>query len=193
MPMGDPGVDLIRRIRGGDEAALEDLIAGNSPVLRAHLARYVAPADADDLLQELWLRVWQRAGQWDGRGRPLAWLIVIATNLALNHLRSRRETVPLEAFPDEDVPDVATLGGDAIVPGPEEQVAWRQQLSRVQEAMAQLPADKQEALRLVRVQGLKLDEAAHLLQIPLGTLKSRLHHAHRLLMEHLEEDEHELD
>ena len=166
--MGDPGVDLIRRIRGGDEAALEDLIAGNSPVLRTHLARYVAPADADDLLQELWLRVWERAGQWDGRGRPLAWLLAIATNLALNHLRSRRETVPLEALPDEEVPDVATLGGDAIVPGPEEQVTWRQQLGRVQEAMAQLPADKQEALRLVRVQGLKLDEAARLLQIPPG-------------------------
>jgi RNA polymerase sigma-70 factor (ECF subfamily) len=187
--MGDPGVDLIRRIRGGDEAALEDLIAGNSPVLRTHLARYVAPADADDLLQELWLRVWERAGQWDGRGRPLAWLLAIATNLALNHLRSRRETVPLEALPDEEVPDVATLGCDAIVPGPEEQAIWREQLGRVQEAMAQLPAEKQEALRLVRVQGLKLDEAARLLGIPLGTLKSRLHHAHRLLMEHFEEEE----
>ena len=187
--MGDPGVDLIRRIRGGDEAALEDLIAGNSPVLRAHLARYVAPADGDDLLQELWLRVWERAGQWDGRGRPLAWLLAIATNLALNHLRNRRETVPLEAFADEDVPDVATLGGDAIVPGPEEQAIWREQLGRVQEAMAQLPPDKQEALRLVRVQGFKLDEAARLLEIPLGTLKSRLHHAHRLLMEHFEEEE----
>jgi RNA polymerase sigma-70 factor (ECF subfamily) len=191
--MIDPGVDLIRRIRGGDEAALADLIAQNSQVLRVHLARYVAPADADDLLQELWLRVWERAGQWDGRGRPLAWLLAIATNLALNHLRGRRNVVPLEALPDEDVPDVATLGCDAIVPGPEEHALWRERLGRVQEAMAQLPPDKQEALRLVRVQGYPLKEAARLLEIPLGTLKSRLHHAHRLLMEHLEEDEHEHD
>jgi RNA polymerase sigma-70 factor (ECF subfamily) len=191
--MADPGVDLIRRIRRGDEAALADLIAKNSPVLRLHLARYVAPADADDLLQELWLRVWERAGQWDGRGRPLAWLLAIATNLALNHLRSPRNVVPLDALPDEGVPDVATLGCDAIVPGPEEQALWRERLGQVQEAMAQLPPDKQEALRLVRIQGYKLGEAAHLLGIPLGTLKSRLHHAHRLLMEHLEEDEHEHD
>ncbi len=188
--MVDLGVELIERICRGDETALADLIAQNSPVLRAHLARYVAPADADDLLQELWLRVWERAGQWDGRGRPLAWLLAIATNLALNHLRTRRETVPLEAFADEEVPDVATLGGDAIVPGPEEQAIWREQLGRVQEAMAQLPPDKQEALRLVRIQGYKLEEAARLLQIPLGTLKSRLHYAHRLLMEHFEEEEH---
>ncbi len=119
--MVDPGVDLIRRICGGDEAALADLIAENSPVLRLHLARYVASADADDLLQELWLRVWERAGQWDGRGRPLAWLLAIATNLALNHLRGRRNVALLEALPDDEVPDVATLGCDAIVPGPEEQ------------------------------------------------------------------------
>jgi RNA polymerase sigma-70 factor (ECF subfamily) len=191
--MVDSGVDLIRRICSGDEAALADLIAENSPVLRLHLARYVAPADTDDLLQELWLRVWERAGQWDGRGRPLAWLLAIATNLALNHLRGRRNVVLLEAFPDEEVPDVATLGCDAIVPGPEEQALWRERLGQVQEAMAQLPPDKQEALHLVRIQGYKLEEAAHLLKIPLGTLKSRLHHAHRLLMEHLEEDEHEHD
>ena len=181
-------VELMGRVQDGDPHALGELITLYQQALRAHLERYVPAADADDLLQDLWLRVWQRAGQWDGRGRPLAWLLAIGTNLALNHLRSRRDVVPLEAFPDEEVPDVATLGGDAIVPGPEEQVAWRQQLGRVQEAMAQLPADKQEALRLVRVQGLKLDEAARLLQIPLGTLKSRLHHAHRLLMEHFEEE-----
>jgi RNA polymerase sigma factor (sigma-70 family) len=191
--MADPGVDLIRRIHGGDEAALADLIAENSPVLRLHLARYVAPADADDLLQELWLRVWERAGQWEGRGRPLAWLLAIATNLALNHLRGRHNVVPLEALSEDEVPDVATLGCDAIVPGPEEQALWREQLGRVWAAMAQLPAEKREALQLVRIQGYKLEEAARLLGTPLGTLKSRLHHAHRLLMEHLEEDEHEHD
>ena len=190
--MADPGVDLIRRIHGGDETALADLIAENSPVLRLHLARYVAPADTDDLLQELWLRVWERAGQWDGRGRPLAWLLAIATNLALNHLRGRTNMVPLETLPDEDVPDVAMLGCDAVVPGPEEQALWREQLGRVWAAMAQLPPEKRQALRLVRIQGYKLEEAARLLEIPLGTLKSRLHHAHRLLMEHLEE-EHERD
>lgn len=188
--MGE-AAELLRRVQAREAAALEELIGSCEGVLRRHLERYVTAADADDLLQDLWLRVWQRAGQWDGRGRPLAWLLVIATNLALNHLRRRRETVPLEALPDEEVPDVATLGCDAVVPGPEERVAWRQQLGRVQEAMAQLPADKQQALRLVRVQGLKLEEAARLLRIPLGTLKSRLHHAHRLLMEHFEEEEHD--
>jgi len=191
--MAQDAAELMARIRRSDARALDSLIALCETTLRAHLERYVPRTDAEDLLQEVWLRVWQRAGQWDGRGAPLAWLLAIATNLALNHLRSRREVAPLEAFPDEEVPDVATLGCDAIVPGPEEQAIWRQELGRVQAAMAQLPPDKQEALRLVRVQGYKLEEAARLLQIPVGTLKSRLHHAHRLLMEQLEEEEHERD
>ena len=187
--MGDPGVELLRRIQHGDARALDGLIIHHQATLRAHLERYVSPADADDLLQEVWLRVWQRAQQWDERGRPLAWLLAIGTNLALNHLRGRRRTLPLEALSDQEVPDVATLGGEAIVPGPEEHAFWRERLGRVQRAMAQLPPEKQEALRLVRVQGYKLEEAARLLEIPIGTLKSRLHHAHRLLMEYLEEED----
>jgi RNA polymerase sigma-70 factor (ECF subfamily) len=184
---------LMQRLQQGDAGALDGLIGHYQSVLRRHLERYVSPADADDLMQELWLRVWQCAGQWDGRGRPLAWLVVIATNLALNHLRSRREVVSWEALSGEETPDVATLACDASVPGPDEHVIWRQELGRVQAAMAQLPRDKQEALRLIRVQGYKLEDAARLLQIPVGTLKSRLHHAQRLLMEHLEEDEDERD
>ena len=180
--------ELMQRLQHGDHQALAPLVEECEAVLRRHLERYIPPADADDLLQELWLRVWQRAGQWDGRGRPLAWMLAIATNLALNHLRRGRDLVPLEAAPDEEIPDVATLGLDATVPGPEEQAIWRARLGRVWEAVSQLPAEKQEALRLVRVQGYKLEEAARLLQIPVGTLKSRLHHAHRLLMETLEED-----
>jgi len=187
--MGEAAVGLMQRLQQGDAGALDGLIRRYESVLRRHVERYVAPADADDLLQELWLRVWQRAKQWDGRGRPLAWLLVIATHLALNHRRRRKEVVPLDAFSGDEPPDVATLSCDALVPGPEEQTIWRHQLARVQAALGLLPPDKQAALRLVRVQGHSLEEAAGLLGIPLGTLKSRLHHAHRLLMERLEEDE----
>jgi len=179
---------LLQRLQQGDSRALDGLIAEYEGVLRRHVERYVAPAEAEDVLQELWLRVWQRAGQWEGRGRPLAWLMAIATNLSLNHLRSRRETVPLEAFPDEEVPLGAKHRGDAIVPGPEEQAMRREQLDHASQLLSLLPADKQEAVRLVRVEGYTLAEAAAQLNIPVGTLKSRLHHAQRMLMEHLEEE-----
>jgi RNA polymerase sigma-70 factor (ECF subfamily) len=76
-----------------------------------------------------------------------------------------------------------------VVPGPEEQALWRDELDRVRTAMAELPSDKQAALLLVRVEGYSIKEAAGMLGVPIGTLKSRLHHAHRQLVERFEEDE----
>lgn len=185
--MADPGVELIRRIRHGDQAALADLMARHSGLLRVHLERYVGPADAEDLLQEVWLRVWDRAHQWHGRGRPLAWLLVIATNLALNHLRARRPTVSLDALAQDEPQETPASMSEAVLPGPEEQVLWREELGRAQAALAELPLDKQAALRLVRIEGYSIREAAHMLGVPIGTLKSRLHHARRLLVERLED------
>lgn len=186
--MADPGVELIRRIQHGDEAALADLMAEHAGLLRNHLRRYVGPADAEDVLQEVWLRVWERAAQWDGRGRPLAWLLTIATNLALNHLRGRRKTVALDELSGEDPWEPPASMSEAILPGPEEQTVWREELGRTLAAMADLPADKEAALRLVRIEGYTIREAAALLGVPVGTLKSRLHHAHRSLVQRLEEE-----
>ncbi len=187
--MPEPGVELIRRVQAGDAEALHCLLAAHESALRVHLQRYVAPADAEDLLQELRLRVWQRAAQWDGRGRPLAWMLAIATNLALNHLRGRRDVVSLAALGGEDEMGTPASASDAVAPGPEEQALWRDELDRVRTAMAELPSDKQAALLLVRVEGYSIKEAAAMLGVPIGTLKSRLHHAHRQLMERFEEDE----
>ncbi|HUT73806.1 MAG TPA: sigma-70 family RNA polymerase sigma factor [Armatimonadota bacterium] len=186
--MDDAAVELMRRIRAGDAGALDDLIARHGRILRSHIERYVPSADAQDLLQELWLRVWQRAHQWDGRGRLLAWLLTIATNLALNHLRARHPVVSLAAFGDDEFSETLATAPEALVPGPEDQAVWGDELDRARSALAQLPADKQAAVRLVRIEGRSLREAAAALGVPVGTIKSRLHHAHKLLMEQLEED-----
>ena len=150
--MLEPGVELIRRVQAGDAEALQCLFAAHESVLRTHFRRYVAPADAEDLLQELRLRVWERAAQWNGRGRPLAWMLAIATNLALNHLRGRRDVVSLGALSGEDEMGTRASASDALVPGPEEQALWREELDRVRTAMAELPSDKQAAIILVRVE-----------------------------------------
>jgi RNA polymerase sigma-70 factor, ECF subfamily len=187
-PMADPSVELIQRVRDGDATAFDDLITRHGRALRRHLERYVAPADADDLLQELWLRVWQRAEQWDGRGRLLGWMLTIATNLALNHLRSRRPTVPFAEEQTDDAGERPAHCSEAMVHGPEEQVLWREEIQRIRSAMDLLPSEKQDVLRLIRMEGRSLREAAEMLGVPVGTIKSRLHHAHRQLMETLEEE-----
>src|SRR5262245_13769522 len=100
--------DLMQRLRDGDEEAFDCLFARYREVIYRHLAATVRdPAAAEDLLQEVFLRLWTRAELWDGRGALKAWLFRIATNLALNHLRTvqRRREQPLEV--------VREAGGDA--------------------------------------------------------------------------------
>lgn len=178
--------DLIRRICERDEHAFETLFARYREIVRRHLARTVRDEEAaDDLLQEVFLRVWTCAEQWDGRGAFKAWLLRIATNLALNHLRSvrRRREQPLEITTRNDtddeenespVPgwmiDASALGPDAAL----EQVERYELLWRLVDG---LPEEKHEVLRMVYEAEMDIRDVASALGIPDGTVKSRLHYA----------------
>jgi RNA polymerase sigma-70 factor (ECF subfamily) len=97
--MQPPDEKLIRQIRAHDTAAFEIFYLYYRPAIRRHVLSMVRDAAAgEDLAQEVFLRVWTRAEQWDGHGATKAWLYCIATNLALNHLRTlrRRPQQPLE-------------------------------------------------------------------------------------------------
>jgi RNA polymerase sigma-70 factor (ECF subfamily) len=144
-------------------------------------------AAADDLVQEVFLRVWTRSEQWSGQGAFKAWLFRIGTNLALNHLRwlRRRRERPLEVSAEEEGKcaeraDASWLV-DASVPGPEahlEQEARRQQLERLVDA---LPREKREVFQMAHEAQMEIREIADALGIPEGTVKSRLHYARKRL------------
>jgi RNA polymerase sigma factor (sigma-70 family) len=91
--------NLVERIREHDAHAFEILFDRYTEMIRRHLIRIVrTEAVTQDLVQEVFLRVWTHAEQWDGRGSFKAWLYRIATNLALNYLRTvnRRREQSLE-------------------------------------------------------------------------------------------------
>lgn len=180
-----PDQTLIEYVQAGQAWAFELLFERHEAALRRHIAHIVGdePA-AEDVLQETFLRVWTRAGQWNGQGAFKAWLFRIATNLALNHLRTcrRRPEQPLELpenfmMEEDEAPDspgwlvdTASLGPDAVL----EQV---EQDARLQHILQELPEEKRELLRLVHQMELSLRDAADELGIPEGTAKSRLHYA----------------
>ena len=181
---------LVARVAAGDAEAFESLLERYGEAVRRHLGRMVRTGGAaDDLAQEAFLRVWTRAGQWDGRGSFRGWLFRIATNLALNHLRSvrRRRQRPLEPPPPEplsdedDEPlapawmiDASALGPDAIVELAEERELCRRLIDR-------LPEGKREVFRMAHEAEMPVREIAEALDIPEGTVKSRLHHARKRL------------
>ena len=179
--------DLVNQILELNTEAFETLLSRYESPIRRHVARIVRDdAAAQDLVQETFLRVWMRAAQWDGRGTFKAWLYRIATNLALNHLRTlrrRRETpLEIEDEADEDegdlVPawmvDVSSLGPDAALEQSE-------QHEQVQHLVSRLSEEKRTVFRLVHELEMTVRDAAEQLGIPEGTAKSRLYYARKQL------------
>jgi RNA polymerase sigma-70 factor (ECF subfamily) len=188
--MGIPDCELMRRVQQGDAHAFEELARRHDRTLGLHLRRYVGPDDASDLRQEVLLRVWERSHQWEGRGSPLAWMLRIATNLALNHLRAHRDTVSLEAPADvEGELTEATRAAEASQTVTRDEFDHWEAASRLTELLDEMPEDKRAVLSMARLESLKLQQIADRLEVPLGTVKSRLHSATQWLAERWEEEQ----
>ena len=180
--------ELIERIKKREAAVFEEFFARHRERLLRHLVRIVRDrAAAQDLLQEAFLRVWTRAQQWDGRGDPERWLFRIATNLALNYIRSvrRRRQRPLEVPPvttneDEEGPVPAWMI-DAAALGPEALAEQTDTFDKLHRLILDLPEDKREILKLVYEAGMDIPSAADALGVPEGTVKSRLHYLRKRL------------
>ncbi len=178
-----PDSDLIRQVQAQQAGAFDLLFERHASAIRRHLLHIVRDDHtAEDLLQEVFLRVWTHAEQWNGQGAFKGWLFRIATNTALNHLRSqrRRPQQPLEAPEEldgeEELDTPAWLVDNASL-GPDEALEVSEQSSRLQQIIRELPEDKREIFRLVHQVEMSLREAADELGIPEGTAKSRLHYA----------------
>jgi RNA polymerase sigma-70 factor, ECF subfamily len=176
--------DLMAQIQARNTSAFETLMARYQEMLRRHLLRTVRDKDiADDLLQEVFLRVWTRAEQWHGRGAFKGWLFRIATNLALNHIRSvqRHRQQPLEVPAsgpgEEDESSMPNWMVDASSLGPDEVLEHAERYELLQRLVGGLPTEKREVFRLVYEAEMDIREVAQTLGIPEGTVKSRLHYA----------------
>jgi RNA polymerase sigma-70 factor, ECF subfamily len=182
--------ELVKGVLARDAQAFGLLVERHGPAVRGHLLRILRDeAAADDLLQEVLLRLWERARQWNGQAPLRNWLLRTATNLAVNHLRSarRRRQRPLEPPAPADAEEAAdTVPGwmvDASALGPDEVVQEAEQRQILGRLVESLSEEKREVLRMVHEEQMDQVRAAEALGIPLGTVKSRLHHAVRELAE----------
>lgn len=135
---------------------------------------------ADDLVQKGCLRALTQAHQWQAGTRLDSWMYRILQNLWIDDHRQRRQTV--ESLDDErhaDVADPADFENDTLT---------RLTLEQVLRAMQKLSADARQLLALVSIEGLSYREAADVLQIPIGTVMSRLARARMQLRRQLGEE-----
>lgn len=168
----DPDLPLLRRVAAGDQPACAALVD-------RHLARLVAlawrmlgsRAEAEDVAQEVFLRLWRQAGAWQpGGARFSTWLYRVAVNLCLDRLRRRRE-VELDAAGDPP-------SGD---PHPGETLQRAAVAARVAAALAQLPERQRTAIVLCHYQELGNAEAAEVMGIGVEAVESLLSRGRRKL------------
>lgn len=176
--------DLLALICERDSEAFEVLSDRYRTLVYRHVVNIVHNDDAaEDVVQEVFLRIWLRAAQWNEQGSFKAWLFRIATNLALNHLRTvrRRKQQPLELPPevneegiDNSMPDWMI---DTSAAEPDLLLVQRERSQLLQQLIEGLPPEKREVFRLVHDAEMEIRQVAEFLAIPTGTVKSRLHYA----------------
>jgi RNA polymerase sigma-70 factor (ECF subfamily) len=176
--------DLLAQLRNGERASFAPLVKRYERELYGYLRRYLGDDDlAEDVFQNTFVQVFLKIKQYEPGRAARPWLYAIAINQAIDALRRRSRRAadrPAETVsaPDEDgqarpLLDLLTAPGEA----PPEQAERTEERERVRAAVGRLPELLRQAVLLVYFQGLKYLDAAEILDIPVGTVKSRLHAA----------------
>ncbi|MFT5523478.1 MAG: RNA polymerase sigma-70 factor (ECF subfamily) [Pirellulaceae bacterium] len=181
LPLTDEDL-LIRYRTSGDRGVFAQLVKRYERELYNYLRRYLGDAEqAEDVFQSTFLQVHLKCDQFEVGRKFRPWLYTIATNQAIDAQRRNRRhrLVSLDRAGREDSDDIGGLIDLLVsdVPNPEEGARQSEDREWVETAMGELSDQMRTVVSLVYYQGLKYREAADIMSIPVGTVKSRLHSA----------------
>lgn len=177
---------LVAAARGGDRDALDRLLAGQRPRAMAAALRVLHnPDDAEDAVQEAFLKIWRSLASFEGRSSFSTWVHRIVTNASLDIMRksaARSETVERPAQKEDAVVTTLEPSYEAT---PESTLADREVERLVRLAVAALPQAHRQAIELREFEDCSYQEMAETIHCPIGTVMSRLHHARARLADNL--------
>ena len=165
---------LVERAQRGEEAAFTMWVEHTYPIaFRCVLPMVGGRAEAEDVLQDVFARVWQKLATLQKPASSLPWLLTMCRRAAIDRLRARpkRET--------SDDAAVALLTAREV---PADELLQRQETrAAIADALCKIDDDQRAVIQLRDVEGLTAPEVAALLQVPLGTVESRTHRARQAL------------
>jgi RNA polymerase sigma-70 factor (ECF subfamily) len=177
---------LLARAQGGDHDAFAALVADARPRALAVAVKVLRnPDDAEDAVQDAFLKVWRYLGRFEGRSSFSTWIHRIVMNASLDLLR--RQSCRPEAYAEAEEAGEHRPLEPVHDETPEHTLAEAQTGALVRSALATLSPSHQQAITLREFEDRSYEEIAAVSRIPIGTVMSRLHHARRKLAEELQE------
>ena len=175
-------IEKIEAAAAGDMQAFAELVDEHRPrVLRTAYGIVGSIEEAEDIAQEVFVKAWKSLPSYNRVGAFSSWLYRITVNAAIDRFRRRRNETPLDDLPGQGATYVATEH-------PEEDVIRQETRRALAAAIQALPPGARSALVLREYEQLAYSEIADILQIPIGTVMSRLNYARKLLRKELQED-----
>jgi len=184
-----PDEVLVQKTKNGDLDAFDELVRRYEGKIYGLAYRFMGNhADAGDLAQDTFIRIYQALSGFRGDAAFSTWLYRIAANICRDELRKRqrRHSVSMEEMIDASPANVPTADGSY---SPEETVQRREVQRQVQLCLNELTDDHRLVLIMREIQGLSYEEIASALQCSIGTVKSRISRARNALKEKLSEQE----
>jgi len=178
----------VARFLGGDHTAFDLIVRHYSGMIFALASRLVGPWEAEEVVQETFLRAWRGLESFRGESSLKTWLYTIA----LNRAKARQGTLARmhkvfatprassdddRPWPGEEAPDPAA--------SPEDQAVALEQRVRLRKAIRNLPEEFRHAVVLRDLEGLSYDDIARVLSVPIGTVRSRIARGRAALLEEL--------
>jgi RNA polymerase sigma-70 factor, ECF subfamily len=164
---------LLDRVTRRDQSALAELYDRHCRLLFTLALRILRDrGEAEDVLQEVFLRVWDRAESYNpALGSPAAWLVRIARNRAIDRFRAKAARADVNAPQLEASP---AIPDGQLEASPEQHVAALETREQVQKALAALPAEQRLLIETAFFEGYTQSELAERFDLPLGTVKTRI-------------------
>jgi len=180
--------ELVQAIVERRTDAVAELYDRYSGMLKALSQRILHdPSDAEEILQETFLQVWNQAGRYDPKRSSVStWLVLISRSRSIDRLRSRQVKLRTATAAGRENPDIHTS------PKGVRNVLGQERRKRLQEEMAKLPGEQSKVLELAFYSGMTQSEIAEHTGIPLGTVKTRTLLAMKKLRQALSEEIKEL-
>lgn len=177
----DPDRELVERARAGERAAFDLLVARyQRRLLRLVLRLLRDPAEAEDVVQETFLKAYRALPRFRGEAAFFTWLYRIALNGARNAVQRRRQRNGPQGIAPSQAPAPPPEIGT-----PESMLLSKQVMQAIDAALEALPLELRTAIVLREIEGLSYEEIAQIMECPLGTVRSRIFRAREAIARRL--------